>query len=78
VIGNGLQFSQPAAARTEFARAAELARAAGDDWALIQAHLHPAFGAAWQNDHALARRLSAAVADLVERSGEPYDVSRRH
>ena len=68
----------PRAARTEFARAAELARAAGDDWALIQAHLAPAFGATLQNDHALALRLSDAVADVVERSGEPYQVARRH
>lgn len=77
VIGNGLQFARPDVARTEFARAADLARAEGHDWALLHAHLDPAFGATLQHDHARARRLCTEVDAVIERAGEPYDVARR-
>lgn len=76
-IGDALQFSRPALARTELARAAELAREAGDTWALIQAHQVPAFGATLVADHTRTLRLNDAVAALVERSGEPYQLARR-
>lgn len=71
-----MQFSRPAAARTEFARAAELARAAGDDWALITCHQTLAFGAMLQNDHARGLGLIAEVADLTEQLGEPVQLAR--
>jgi predicted ATPase/DNA-binding CsgD family transcriptional regulator len=77
VLGNALGFSRPAAGRAELARAAEVAQAAGDDLALIHSHLARAYGATLQNDSARARRYSDAVADVVERSGEPYDFARR-
>lgn len=75
-IADALQFARPAAARAELDRAAELARAAGDDWALIQAHHVPAFGALLQSDHARVLRLGGAVAALNERVGDPVQVSR--
>ena len=77
LIGNALQFARPSIAGAEFARAAELARAAGDDWALLHAHLDPAFGVTFLNDHARARRMCAAIDDVIERVGEPYDLGRR-
>ena len=36
-LGNAMAFADPRAARGELARAAELAREAGDDWALVAA-----------------------------------------
>ena len=77
LIGNALQFARPSIAGAEFARAAELAQAAGDDWALLHAHLDPAFGVTFLNDHARARRMCAAIDDVIERVGEPYDLGRR-
>ncbi len=55
------------------ARAAELALAVGEDWALLHANLDPAFGMTFQNNHARARRMCAAIEDVIERAGEPYD-----
>ena len=77
MIGNALQFARPAVARAEFGRAAELARAVGEDWALLHANLDPAFGMTFSDNHARARNYVAAADDVIKRVGEPYDLGRR-
>ena len=76
VIGEVLHWSRPEAGRAELARAAALARAAGDDWAMIHANAVETFGAYLQGDHARMLGLSAEVAVPTRRLGDPSQLSR--
>jgi predicted ATPase/DNA-binding CsgD family transcriptional regulator len=76
-LGTALQFANPGAARAELARAAELAVAVGDDWALVTAKQVTAYGYLLQHDHAQLSRHNDEVAALAERLGDPFQVARR-
>jgi predicted ATPase/DNA-binding CsgD family transcriptional regulator len=76
-LGDSLLFRSPSAARTELARAAELAGTAGDDWPLVQARQVIALSYMLQDDHARTARANDDVAALAERLGSPYQVARR-
>ena len=76
-LGAALVWTNPPAARTALARAAELARAAGDDWALVHAKQVTAQTYIWEADHARAAAANDEVAELAERVGEPLNVARR-
>jgi predicted ATPase/DNA-binding CsgD family transcriptional regulator len=75
-LGNALQFANPRAARAELDRAAELARTAGDDWALVAAKQDAASTYLFQSDHARAARANDEVAALAEQLGDPFQVAR--
>ena len=68
--------TNPAAARREAARAAELAEAAGDDWALVTASQVTGWSYCWQGEHGPAARAFDEVAVVEERIGDPFQVSR--
>ena len=76
-LGNALLFLNPRAGRAELARAAELASAAGDDWALVSAEQATAFTYLYQGEHAESVRANEGVAALAERQGDPLQVARR-
>jgi predicted ATPase/DNA-binding CsgD family transcriptional regulator len=76
-LGDALQFTNPRAARAELARAAELARVAGDEWALVAAKQLTATSYMFQAEHEQAARANDEVAALAERLGDPFQVARR-
>ena len=76
-LGGALQFPNPAAGRAEMARGAELARASGDDWALVHAMGTIANTYLWQQDYVRGAAANDEVAALAERVGDPYHVARR-
>jgi len=75
-LGVTLYFANPAGARGEMKRAAELALAAHDDWALVSAKQRLASAYFLQSDHARAARANEEVAALAERLGDPVQLSR--
>jgi predicted ATPase/class 3 adenylate cyclase/DNA-binding CsgD family transcriptional regulator len=76
-LGDALLYADPRAGRAELARAAELAGAAGDDWALVEAKQLIALTCMAQHDHARSARANEEVAVLAERLGDPLQVARR-
>lgn len=76
-LGVAKQFADPRAGRAELERAAELARAAHDEWAIALAGQGIALTFMYQHDHRGSARASDDVAALAERLGDPYHVSRR-
>jgi predicted ATPase/DNA-binding SARP family transcriptional activator len=76
-IGEATHFTDPPAGRSELTRAAELARAAGDDWAFVTAGLSTAFTFMYQQDHARAAETIDEVAAIAERLGDPHHLARR-
>ena len=76
-LGSTLLFANPAVGRAELARARALARAAGDDWALVSAEQGTAMTFLYQGEHAEALRANEEVAALAERLGDPLQVARR-
>jgi predicted ATPase len=70
-LGTAVLPTDPRAARAEATRAAELAEAAGDDWALVQASQLTAWSYFSQAKHDLAARAFDEVAALEERIGDP-------
>jgi predicted ATPase/DNA-binding CsgD family transcriptional regulator len=76
-LGGNMQFANPAAARAEMARGAELARAAGDDWAVVHATQTISLTYFFQGDHERAAAATDEVAALAERIGDPFHVGRR-
>jgi hypothetical protein len=76
-LGTAVLFTNPWAARSELARAAQLARAAGDDWALVAAKQITASSYVFQSDHVEGARANAEVAALADRQGDPFQVARR-
>ena len=76
-LGSAVLFVNPRAGRAELARAAELARTAGDDWALVAAEQGTAMTYLYQGEHAEALRANEEVAALAERQGDPLQVARR-
>jgi predicted ATPase/DNA-binding CsgD family transcriptional regulator len=76
-LGTALASRSPGAARSELARSAELARAAGDDWALVTAKLGIAMTHVLESDHAQAASANDEVAGLAEQSGDPLQVGMR-
>jgi predicted ATPase/DNA-binding CsgD family transcriptional regulator len=76
-LGTALMFANPQAARAELARAAELARPAADDWALVTARQATACTYLFQADHAHLAGVNDEVAALAERIGDPFQVARR-
>ena len=75
-LGTAVLPAHPPAARAEAARAAELAEAAGDDWALVTASQVTGWSYCWQAKHDLAARAFDEVAALEERIGDPFQVMR--
>jgi predicted ATPase/DNA-binding CsgD family transcriptional regulator len=75
-LGTAVIYTNPRAGRTELARAAELAQAAGDDWALVTAKQITALSYLFQTDHMRAARANEEVAALAERLGDPFQVAR--
>jgi DNA-binding CsgD family transcriptional regulator len=69
--------ASPPQGRSELRRAAELARAASDDWALVWAGQLIALSYYFQSDHEQCTRANEEVADLAERLGDPFQVGRR-
>jgi predicted ATPase/DNA-binding CsgD family transcriptional regulator len=76
-LAAALQFADPRAGRAELARAAGLARRAGDDWAVGTATWLTVITYMWQSDHGPAARANAELAALAERLGDPFQVARR-
>jgi predicted ATPase/DNA-binding CsgD family transcriptional regulator len=76
-LGAALLWTNPAAARTELARAVGLARVAGDDWALVNATQQIAHTHLMQGDHVRAAAANDEVSALAERVGDPFHVARR-
>jgi predicted ATPase/DNA-binding CsgD family transcriptional regulator len=76
-LGTALLFTNPRAARTELARAAELARTAGDDWALVTAGQITAATYVFQSDHVPGAHANDEIAALAERQGDPFQLARR-
>ncbi len=76
-VGSAVQFVNPRAGRAELQRAAELARAAGDDWALVASEQPTALTYLFEAKHAEATRANEEVAALAERLGDPLQVARR-
>jgi tetratricopeptide (TPR) repeat protein len=76
-LGVAAQFADPAAGRAELTRAFELARAAGDDWAIVTVSQSIALTYMYQHDHARAARSIEEVADLGERLGDSHHITRR-
>jgi predicted ATPase/DNA-binding CsgD family transcriptional regulator len=76
-VGWVRQEANPREGRSELTRAAELARAAGDDWALVWARQLIALSYFFQSDHEQCTRANDEVADLAERLGDPFQVGRR-
>jgi predicted ATPase/DNA-binding CsgD family transcriptional regulator len=76
-LGTALLWANPRAARSELARAAELARTAGDDWALITAKQVTACSYLFQADHPQLASANEDVAALAERLGDPFQIARR-
>ena len=75
-LGTAVLQADPPAARAEAARAAELAEAAGDDWALVTALQVTGWSYFVQAKHDLATRAFDEVAALEERIGDPFQVMR--
>ena len=76
-LGAAMAFREPALARAELNRAVELARAAGDDWALVNAKQLIMTTHVIQADHVQAAATNDEVAALAERIGDPFHVARR-
>src|SRR5262245_8847457 len=76
-LGSAMGFTNPSAARGELSRAAELARAAGDDRALVLSKQATVLTYIFQGEHAQAARANEEVAVLAERLGDPLQVARR-
>jgi predicted ATPase/DNA-binding CsgD family transcriptional regulator len=76
-LGAVLLHADPRAARPELARAAELARAGGDHWALVLAKLLTASTYVLQSDHRQAAPADEEVAPLVEELGDPFVAAQR-
>jgi DNA-binding CsgD family transcriptional regulator len=76
-LGTGVLYTNLRAGRTELARAAALAHAAGDDWALVTAKQITALTYIFQAEHAQAAGANDEVAALAERLGDPFQVARR-
>ena len=75
--GQAALLSTPWAARADLTRAAELARAAGDDWALVAAKQIATSSYFLQFDHARALSTNDEVAELADRIGDPLQRGRR-
>src|SRR5262249_4078059 len=75
--GAALLWAKPAGARAELARAAELAREADDDWALVNANQLLVQTYLLQCDHFNAAAANDEVAALAERVGDPVQVAVR-
>jgi DNA-binding CsgD family transcriptional regulator len=76
-LGIAMQYADPRAGRAELGRAAELARAAGDDWTVVQAKQVIALAYLFQNEHTQCADANDEVASLVERLGDPLLLGRR-
>ena len=76
-LGEVRQEANPREGRSELRRASELARAAGDDWALVWAEQLIALSYHFQSDHEQCARVNDGVADLTERLGDPFQLARR-
>jgi predicted ATPase/DNA-binding CsgD family transcriptional regulator len=76
-MGRTATRANPSAARSQLARAAELARAAGDDWALVDAQQFIADTYWQQGDHVRAAAANDEVAALAERLGDPLQVAHQ-
>jgi predicted ATPase/DNA-binding CsgD family transcriptional regulator len=76
-LGRALMWADPRAGRAELKRAAGLALAAGDDWALVEAQQSLAETFLFLQDHEHAAQASGEVAELAERLGDPLQLARR-
>ena len=76
-LGRAAMWANPRAGRAELERAAELARGAGDDWALVEARQLIATTYWVQSDHRQSARAREEVAALAERLGDPLQVATR-
>jgi predicted ATPase/class 3 adenylate cyclase/DNA-binding CsgD family transcriptional regulator len=76
-LGEARQEADPRTGRPELERAVELARATGDDWALLAATQEIAFSYMIQHDHAQCARANEEPAALAERLGDPLHLGRR-
>ena len=76
-LGGAAALVKPAAARTELKRAVDLARAAGDDWAVVNAKQLIMTTYVFQSDHVRAAAAGDEVAAPAERIGDPFHVARR-
>ena len=76
-LGNAMAFTDPQAARAELGRAADLARAAGDDRTFVLAKQSTVLTYLYQGEHAQATRANEEVAALAERLGDPLQIARR-
>ena len=76
-LGRASMYANPRAARAELRRAADLAVAAGDDWALVEAETYIAITYYFQGDHRQSARVREEVAGLAESLGDPWQVGSR-
>ena len=76
-LGSIGRWANPRHALAELRRAAELAREAGDDWALVSANQMLTTAYMFQSDHARSARANEEVAALADRLGDPLQVGRR-
>jgi predicted ATPase/DNA-binding CsgD family transcriptional regulator len=76
-LGTGMLYSDPKLGRIELRRAAELAEASGDDWALVTAEQLRAVSFFFQSEHRELARAMDDVAAPGERLADPFLVARR-
>jgi predicted ATPase/DNA-binding NarL/FixJ family response regulator len=76
-LGRAVMYADPRAGRPQLKRAAELARAAGDDWALVEIQHYISASHLIQSDHRQAARALDEVSALAERLGDPSQVAGR-
>jgi predicted ATPase/DNA-binding CsgD family transcriptional regulator len=77
LLGLSAAYVNPAAGRSDLRRAVELARTAGDQWALVEAAQFAAIGYLFQDDHTRLRGVLDEVDAVTDRIAEGDQVARR-
>jgi predicted ATPase/DNA-binding CsgD family transcriptional regulator len=77
LLGLSAAYVNPAAGRSDLRRAVELARAAGDQWGLVEAAQFAAISYLFQDDHTRLRGVLDEVDAVTDRIAEGDQVARR-
>jgi predicted ATPase/DNA-binding CsgD family transcriptional regulator len=77
LLGLSAAYVNPAAGRSDLRRAVELARAADDDWALVEACQFTAISYLFQDDHPRLRSVLDEVEALTDQLADDAQLARR-
>jgi predicted ATPase/DNA-binding NarL/FixJ family response regulator len=77
LLGLSAAYVSPVAGRSDLRRAVQLARAAGDQWALVESSQFAAIGYLFQDDHARLRAVLDEVDAVTDRIAEGDQLARR-